>query len=210
MDLQSFLLRRCGDEAALRVQMQASLGQRLSATEGRMAVLEDITCACLRPSSKSCALLLTRSSSAPPHCLVRSLAPLIHFTQTALSDPMAGAVAVLKQHADKGASSESDWLEVATAGKTLADSLRSGPSASRLSCSAAQLIRSRIFAEELRGAVGEKGALVACGVLLRRLVALRQEQQAVTEDVEDVPLRAQTELVRVVGNMCFEHGKAES
>jgi hypothetical protein len=123
---------------------------------------------------------------------------------------MVGAVAVLKQHADKGASSESGWLEVATAGKTLADSLRSGPSASRLSCSAAQLIRSRIFAEELRGAVGEKGALVACGVLLRRLVALRQEQQAVTEDVEDVPLRAQTELVRVVGNMCFEHGKAES
>ncbi|GAA5971131.1 hypothetical protein JCM8115_003070 [Rhodotorula mucilaginosa] len=103
---------------------------------------------------------------------------------TSLSDPMAGAIAVLKQHADKGASSESDWLEVATAGKTLADSLRS---------------------EELRGAVGEKGALVACGVLLRRLVALRQEQQAVTEDVEDVPLRAQTELVRVVGNMCFEH-----
>jgi hypothetical protein len=71
--MQSFLLRCCGDEAALRVPTQGSLRQRFSATEGRMAVLEDITCACLRASSRSCALLLTRSTSSPPHCLVRSL-----------------------------------------------------------------------------------------------------------------------------------------
>ncbi|KWU41325.1 hypothetical protein RHOSPDRAFT_37134 [Rhodotorula sp. JG-1b] len=101
-----------------------------------------------------------------------------------LSDPMAGAVDVLKQHAGKGSSSESDWHEVATAGKTLADTLQT---------------------EELRSAVGEKGVLEACGALLRQLISLREEQPTATEDVENSLLRAQTELVRVVGNLCFDH-----
>lgn len=97
---------------------------------------------------------------------------------------MAGAVDVLKQYAETGALSGSDWLAVATAGKTLADSLRS---------------------EELRSAVGGEGVLDACGALLRRLVTWRQEQQAVAENVENSHLGAQTELVRVVGNLCFDH-----
>lgn len=124
---------------------------------------------------------------------------------------MGGAVDVLKQHAEKESSSESDWHEVATAGKTLADTLRSGMSAlaSRVLCTW-QLTRSRMFAEGLRSAVGEKGVLDACGALLRRLVALRVEQPTATEDVENSHLRAQTELVRVIGNLCFDHGKAES
>lgn len=171
-----------------------------------MAVLEDITCKRLRPLSR-CLPLLTLSP--PPHCLIRSLAPLMHFTQTALSAPMAGAVDVLKQYAETGALSGSDWLAVATAGKTLADSLRSGPSAgssSRADGPADSI--GNTFSEELRSAVGGEGVLDACGALLRRLVTWRQEQQAVAENVENSHLGAQTELVRVVGNLCFDHGKA--
>ena len=62
----------------------------------------------------------------------------------------------------------------------------------------------------MRSAVGEKGVLEACGALLRQLISLREEQPTATEDVENSLLRAQTELVRVVGNLCFDHGKVES
>ncbi|BGP40804.1 hypothetical protein JCM10450v2_004807 [Rhodotorula kratochvilovae] len=70
-----------------------------------------------------------------------------------------------------------DWTGVARASKILADSLRS---------------------EELRTAVGQRGVILEMGALLQQAVHAPAAAGAEL-------LAAQTELVRVVGNLCFDH-----
>lgn len=54
---------------------------------------------------------------------------------------------------------------------------------------------------------GECGAVGACGDLLRRVVALREGEQPIPEESLS---RAQTELVRIIGNLCFDHGECQN
>ncbi|GAA5988181.1 hypothetical protein JCM10908_002098 [Rhodotorula pacifica] len=97
---------------------------------------------------------------------------------------IAHAVESLKQNAEAGALEVSEWDEVANAGKTLADSLRS---------------------EELRTSTGETGVLDACGALLRKIATKREADETTTQTSTGAILRAQTELTRTVGNLCFDH-----
>ncbi|GEM07836.1 GTP binding protein [Rhodotorula toruloides] len=73
-----------------------------------------------------------------------------------------------------------DWRGVGVAGRGIANSLRS---------------------EERRTALGQTMLLISCGRLLDKLARPSGEEM----ESQQERLAAQTELARVVGNMCFEH-----
>ncbi|GAA5844501.1 hypothetical protein JCM9279_006325 [Rhodotorula babjevae] len=99
--------------------------------------------------------------------------------EPSLPPPMQDAVqqlAALLDSASLTAPDSAAWTGVARAGKTLADSLRS---------------------DALRTAAGQAGLVSAVAGLLARAVDARGGGAEL--------LSAQTELARVVGNLCFEH-----
>ncbi|GAA5971141.1 hypothetical protein JCM11641_004159 [Rhodosporidiobolus odoratus] len=107
---------------------------------------------------------------------VEGMAKLGEVSDLDIPQHLSNAAEELTDKAGSTTLSSVDWTAIARAGKKLADGLRS---------------------EELRTSLGSVDLLTAVGGLLH--AAVRAEEG--TEEL----LNGQTELARVVGNMCFEH-----
>lgn len=101
----------------------------------------------------------------------------------------------------RGEGSAEGWTAVSAKAKTIADALRTGAYLSccgaRCSFSGGLALTERTLLEELRIALGETSLLESCSTLLRLSLVAGQAS-----------LAGRTELLRVVGNMCFDNSES--
>lgn len=147
---------------------------------------------------------LLSTSSPPP--LTDAIPPPIQASVEALA-ALATKVTRGEETTEEGSKG---WEQVASKAKVVADGLRTGACSRSLDALPSERLRSirwmivdlalslapvSVRAEELRVTLGETSLLASSGALLRLSVLAGSEA-----------LSGRTELLRVVGNMCFDNG----
>ena len=136
-------------------------------------------------------LSLTRPAFLPLRLLSAPDAPQI----------MLNSVQELEQLANQGGGRDlgpEGWTSVGKSSKTIADALRTGESRSTQAAAVERTLTLRrgLYLEELRVALGETTLLDSCSSLLRLSLT-----------AGPFSLTGRTELLRVVGNMCFDNSE---